>query len=120
MTNRDGGVAGSCHEPVLGDAVEAYSDEGLVHRGPVVDAIPDCGLLWILDTLTGSWQLIDMSELHVVRIPAPVVRPSFGRFLPKKARPAADSGTPSFNWRDVSSRGNSITRMRGPFARGLR
>ncbi|MFJ6313016.1 hypothetical protein [Pseudarthrobacter oxydans] len=82
MTNGDGVVVGS-HELVSGDAVEAYSGGGLVHRGPVVDAIPDCGLLWILDTLTGSRQLIDMSEFDVLRIPSPTVKPGIGRFLPK-------------------------------------
>ncbi|GAA3400906.1 hypothetical protein GCM10018951_08450 [Pseudarthrobacter polychromogenes] len=103
MTNGDGVVVGSCHELVSGDAVEAYSGDGLVHRGPVVDAIPDCGLLWILDTLTGSRQLIDMSEFDVVRVPSPTVKPGIGRFLPMGRRQAGGR-IPSCGWREVSPR----------------
>jgi len=60
----------SCQELVPGDAVEAFYGSNLVHRGPVTDTAPEHGLLWILDTLTGTRRLLDTSELEIVRLPA--------------------------------------------------
>lgn len=70
MTGTDGVVISSYQELVPGDAVEAFFRSTLVHRGPVSDTAPDHGLFWILDTLTGSRRLLDMSELEIVRLPA--------------------------------------------------
>lgn len=64
------GVIDSCQDLVPGDAVEAFYNSNLVHRGPVTDTAPELGLFWILDTLTGGRRLLDMSELEIVRLPA--------------------------------------------------
>ncbi len=69
MTSTNGAVIPSCQALVPGDAVEAFYGSTLVHRGPVTDTAPDYGLCWILDTLTGSRCLLDMSELEIVRLP---------------------------------------------------
>lgn len=70
MTSSDRIFIDSCHDLAPGDAIEAFHKGTLVHRGPVTDTIPDYGLFWILDTVTGDRRLLDMSELIVVRIPA--------------------------------------------------
>jgi hypothetical protein len=70
MTGADGVVISSYQELVPGDAIEAFFRSTLVHRGPVTGTAPDHGLFWILDTLTGSRRLLDMSELEIVRLPA--------------------------------------------------
>ena len=70
MTGTDGVVISPYQELVPGDAIEAFFRSTLVHRGPVTGTAPDHGLLWILDTLTGSRRLLDMSELEIVRLPA--------------------------------------------------
>ena len=70
MTSFDRIFIDSCDELAPGDAIEAFHKGTLVHRGPVMDSIPDHGLFWILDTVTGERRLLDMSELTIVRIPA--------------------------------------------------
>lgn len=70
MTSVDHLVVGSCDELTPGDAIEAFYENSLVHRGPVTGIAPDHGLLWILDTLTGSHRVLDISELSIVRLPA--------------------------------------------------
>ncbi|WP_163161790.1 hypothetical protein [Arthrobacter sp. Alg241-R88] len=70
MNSNDQFVGGSCDELSAGDAIEAFYGSTLVHRGPVTEVALDQGLLWILDTLTGSRRLLDMSELEIVRLPA--------------------------------------------------
>ncbi|MFJ6158830.1 hypothetical protein ACIQF8_16900 [Pseudarthrobacter sp. NPDC092184] len=111
MTTGDGPVAGSFKELRPGDAVEAYRNGRMVHRGPVVEAIPQCGLFWILDTVTGSRRLIDVSEIDIVRLPPPAVEPRMERFLPRGRRqpaegapPAGNPGAPPSSWRDASPR----------------
>lgn len=37
--------------------------------GKVTDMIPDLGLFWIMDTLTGGRKLLDMAEFGIVRVP---------------------------------------------------
>jgi hypothetical protein len=49
--------------------VEAFYKGTLVHRGPVTEVAPAWGLFWILDTLTGSRRLLDVSEFSIVRMP---------------------------------------------------
>ena len=93
---------GSCYELGSGDAVEAFHEDMLIYRGPVTEVVPDHGLFWILDTLTGGRRLVDMSELEVVRIPSPVVEPWLGIFLRKGHRRAGVHYRPSCNWREVS------------------
>lgn len=61
---------GSCHELKPGDTIEAFHENNLVHRGPVTHTLPELGLFWILDNLTGGRRLLDMSELEIVRLPA--------------------------------------------------
>jgi hypothetical protein len=70
MISIDHVVVGSCDELAPGDAIEAFHKNSLVHRGPVTDIAPDRGLVWILDTLTGSHRVLDISELSIVRLPA--------------------------------------------------
>ncbi|WP_240721028.1 hypothetical protein [Pseudarthrobacter sp. NamE2] len=68
MTGIDRMVIDSCHQLASGDAIEAFHGNTLVHRGPVTGTLPDQGLFWILDTLTGGRRLLDISGLEVVRI----------------------------------------------------
>lgn len=70
MITIDHVVIGSCDGLATGDAIEAFYKNSLVHRGPVTDIAPEHGLVWILDTLTGSHRLLDISELSIVRLPA--------------------------------------------------
>lgn len=70
MISNDQAVIGSCDELAAGDAIEAFYGNTLVHRGPVTETALDQGLVWILDTLTGSRRLLDISELEIVRLPA--------------------------------------------------
>lgn len=105
MAHRNGVVVRTCHELASGDAVEAFYNNVLVHRGPVLDVIPECGLLWILDTVTGCCRLLETtSGLEIYRLDPPGVAPRAGRFLPNSHRPAGGRGTPSSYWRDVSPR----------------
>jgi hypothetical protein len=99
----NGRVVGSTDELVSGDAIEAFHEGTLIHRGPVMDTIPGCGLLWILDTLTGDRRLLDASGLEIVRIPPPAVEPWPGDFL-RSDRRQDGTGTTSY-WRDVSPLG---------------
>ena len=104
MTTHDGMAAGSPVELRPGDAVEAYCNGRMVHRGPIVDAVPQCGLLWILDTVTGSRHLLHMSEVEVVRLPPPAAGPGLARFLPKRHQPGRGLGMSSCCWHDASPR----------------
>lgn len=70
MISIDHVVIGSCDELAPGDATEAFYKNTLAHRGPVTDVAPDLGLFRILDTLTGSRRVLDISELSIVRLPA--------------------------------------------------
>jgi hypothetical protein len=70
MISTDHIVIGSCDELSPGDAIEAFYKNTLVHRGPVTEVAPDLGLFWILDTLTGSRRVLDISELSILRLPA--------------------------------------------------
>lgn len=48
--------------------MEAFYGSTLVHRGPVTAIVPEHGLVRILDTLTGSDRILDLSKLKVVRL----------------------------------------------------
>ena len=54
-----------------GDLVEGRRGGRVLHRGRVTDVAPNQGLLWILDTVSGSRRLLDQSELVVTRVPEP-------------------------------------------------
>ena len=54
-----------------GDLVEGRRSGRLLHRGRVTDVAPNQGLLWILDTVSGSRRLLDQSELEITRVPEP-------------------------------------------------
>jgi hypothetical protein len=69
MISNDAVVIASCDELVPGDAVEAFYKGTLVHRGPVTEVAPGWGLFWMLDALTGSRRLLDVSEFSIVRMP---------------------------------------------------
>ena len=104
MAHRNGVVVRTCHELASGDAVEAFYNNVLVHRGPVLDVIPECGLVWILDTLTGCCRLLETSALEIYRLDPPGVAPRAGRFLRNSHGMAGGRGTPSSYWREVSPR----------------
>ena len=70
MIRIDHVVIDSCNELAPGDAIEAFYKNSVVYRGPVTEIAPDHGLFWILDTLTGSHRVLDISELSIVRLPA--------------------------------------------------
>ncbi len=70
MISIDHVVIDSCNELAPGDAIEAFCKNSLVHRGPVTEIAPDHGQFWILDTLTGSHRVLDISDLSIVRLPA--------------------------------------------------
>lgn len=69
---RSGGAddvtAGYRRELLPGDAIEAFYNGTLVHRGPVTGTAPEHGLVWILDTLSGAECFIDLSEVEIVRL----------------------------------------------------
>lgn len=70
MISIDHVVIDSCNELAPGDAIEAFYKNSLVHRGPVTEIAPEHGQFWILDTLTGSHRVLDISDLSIVRLPA--------------------------------------------------
>ena len=37
-----------------------------MHRGRVTERMPDHGLFWIMDEMTGGRRLLDMAELDIV------------------------------------------------------
>lgn len=104
MAHRNGVVVRTCHELASGDAVEAFYNNVLVHRGPVLDVIPECELLWILDTVTGCCRLLETSDLEIIRLHPPGAAPRAGRILRNSQQPADGRRTPSFFWREVSPR----------------
>jgi hypothetical protein len=103
MTNNGRVVIRTAQELVSGDAIEAFCEDVMVHRGPVTDTLPECGLIWILDTLSADRRLLDMSELRVVRVPPPAVEP-WRRDFRGGRRPEREAGPTSY-WRDVSPLG---------------
>ena len=58
---------GTCHELAAGDLIDARYKGSLVHRGRVAERVPERGLFWIMDELTGGRRLVDMAELDIVR-----------------------------------------------------
>lgn len=61
-------IVRSCHELSAGDEINARHKGALVHRGQVTEVLPDHGLFWIMDELSGSRRLLDMAELEIARI----------------------------------------------------
>jgi hypothetical protein len=98
MTSTDGIVVGSCCELASGDAIEAFCNGTLVHRGPVTETAPEQGLFWILDTLTGNRRLLDMSELEIVRMPAPTLKPWYESLRPARRAGGEHSSTQTSEW----------------------
>jgi hypothetical protein len=58
----------TCHELAPGDLIAARYKESLVHRGRVTERVPDHGLFWIMDELTGGRRLLDMADLRIGRV----------------------------------------------------
>lgn len=56
----------SCHELMDGDRIDARYRGALVHRGRVIERMPEHGLFWIMDEITGGRRLLDMAELDIV------------------------------------------------------
>jgi hypothetical protein len=73
MTVNEKNAVHSCHELTAGDKIVARYKGVLVHRGRVTESVPDHGLFWILDELTGGRRLLDMAELEIVRAQSPAI-----------------------------------------------
>ena len=101
MTRYDRRTVGSCRELASGDAIEAFYEDTLMHRGPVTGTVPDYGLFWILDTVTGSRCLIDIFELDIVRIPPPTVESR----LFSRGHQSVNVTSATSCWREVSTPG---------------
>jgi hypothetical protein len=62
-----------CSELRPGDRIEAWREGRLLHRGRVLDVIPQMDLFWILDARTGTRQLLDLEMLRVLHCPVKAV-----------------------------------------------
>lgn len=60
-------VVSTCRDLATGDLITARYKGALVHRGRVTERIPERGLFWIMDDLTGGRRLLDMAELEILR-----------------------------------------------------
>lgn len=68
MTALGEGVTSAVPEDLRpGDLVEGRRGGRLLHRGRVTDVAAQQGLLWIMDTVSGSRRLLDTSELDITR-----------------------------------------------------
>lgn len=63
----------SCHELTAGDEIIAFHKGSLVHQGRVTERVPDHGLFWIMDQLTGGRRLLDMADLEIFRTLSPAI-----------------------------------------------
>jgi hypothetical protein len=68
----------SCHELMDGDRIVARYKEALVHRGRITERMPEHGLFWIMDEITGGRRLLDMTELDIVLLQAPATPEAAG------------------------------------------
>jgi hypothetical protein len=69
-------TARTCHELATGDLISARYKGALVHRGRVTERVPEHGLFWIMDELTGGRRLLDMAELEIVRSSSTITPPN--------------------------------------------
>ncbi|MET4093291.1 hypothetical protein [Arthrobacter sp. UYCu712] len=69
MTMSEETVVKNCHDLASGDLIAARYGAALVHQGRVTERIPEHGLFWIMDELTGGRRLLDMADLEIVRVP---------------------------------------------------
>lgn len=60
-------IVDKCHDLNAGDLIAARHMGFLVHRGRVTETVPEHGLFWIMDELTGGRRLLDMAELEIIR-----------------------------------------------------
>jgi hypothetical protein len=58
----------TCHDLAAGDLIAARHRDSLVHRGRVTERVPDHGLFWIMDEVTGGRRLLDMADLKIGRV----------------------------------------------------
>jgi hypothetical protein len=58
-------VVGSCHELAAGDLITARYKGALVYRGRVTERVPEHGLFWIMEELTGGRRFLDMADLEI-------------------------------------------------------
>lgn len=63
----------SCAELSPGDRIEAFRDGRSLHRGRVLAVVPELDMFWILDSRTGTRQLLDLDQLRVLRCPLRVL-----------------------------------------------
>lgn len=78
MNVADKKVVESCHELMDGDIIEARCKEALVHRGRITERMPDCGLFWIMDEMTGGRRLLDIAEPDIVLLKVPAAPEAAG------------------------------------------
>jgi hypothetical protein len=69
MTVREESIVRAGAELSAGEEIEAWRSGRIFHRGNVTDPVPDLGLFWIMDPLTGGRKLLDMAEVEIVRVP---------------------------------------------------
>lgn len=93
----------ACSELAVGDQVEVRHDGRVLHRGPVLAVVPALELFWILDTRTGTRQLLDLEMVHVLKCPVSAV--------PDLSGPAADGRTRSHGKQSGLKRMNQVIAM---------
>ena len=71
--NVKGTAIRACSELSPGDRVEAWREDRVIHRGRVLAVIPAMELFWILDSRTGTRQLLDFEQLRVLHCPVRTV-----------------------------------------------
>jgi hypothetical protein len=69
-------LVSSTSELSTGDWISATYQGTLVHLGQVTDIAPHQDLFWIMDSLTGSRRLLDLTEFGITLAEAPQQSPS--------------------------------------------
>lgn len=58
-----------CSDLQHGDEIEARKGGRILHKGPVNDRLPEMGLLWIMDRISGGRKLLALAELEITKVP---------------------------------------------------
>lgn len=67
---REGDVVQDLGALAIGDVIEAWHDGRRYNRGRVLQTVPSMGMLWLLDSGTGTRKLVDFEALVVRRVPS--------------------------------------------------
>lgn len=54
-----------------GDEIEARRNQTVYHRGPVQELMPALGVVWILDSRTGTRKLLEVAEWNMWLVTSP-------------------------------------------------